>query len=74
MHHVLELGLGRGEQFFRRLDVPVHRATIVEEKKHLDGVVPFRAHEDVEIALARRALDGAVEIEFVGRAGAREFA
>ena len=31
-------------------------------------------HVDVEIALVRGALDGVVEIELVGRAGAREFA
>ena len=31
MHHVLELGLGGGEQFLGRLDVPVHRAADVED-------------------------------------------
>ena len=40
----------------------------------LIGVVPLRAHVDVEIALVRGALDGVVEIELVGRAGAGELA
>ena len=62
------------EQFLRRLDVPVHRAADVEEQQHLDGVVPLRPHQDVEIAFVRGALDGAVEVELVRRAGAREFA
>ena len=74
MLHVLELGARRGKQFFGRLDVPIHRAADIEEQKHLHGVVPLGAHMDIEIALDRGALDGAVEIEFVGRAGAREFA
>ena len=58
----------------RRLDVPVHRAADVEEQQHLHRIVPLRPHQDVEIALVRGALDGAVEIEFVGRTGARELA
>ena len=45
-----------------------------KNKQHLDGVVALRPHQDVEIALLRRALDGAVEIELLGRAGAGEFA
>ena len=74
MLHVLELGARRREQFLGRLDVPVHRAADVEEQQHLHRIVPLRPHLDVEIALVRGALDGAVEIEFVGRAGAGEFA
>ena len=74
MLHVLELGARRREQFLGRLDVPVHRAADVEEQQHLHRIVPLRPHLDVEIALVRGALDGAVEIEFVGRAGARELA
>src|SRR5579862_6075179 len=74
MHHVLELGPRRGKKFFGRLDVPIHRAADVEEQQHLDGVVPLRPHQDVEIALVRGALDGAVEIELLRRAGAGESA
>src|SRR5580704_5671698 len=74
MHHVLELGARRREQFFGRLDVPIHRAADVEEQQHLDGVVALRPHQNVEIALMRGALDGAVEIELLRRAGAGEFA
>src|SRR5947209_3728791 len=74
MREVLELGLRGGEQLLDELDVPVHRAADVEQRQHLDGVMPLGAHVDVEIALVRGALDGVVEIELVGRAGARELA
>jgi hypothetical protein len=66
MPHVLELGPRRREQFLGRLDVPVHRAANVEEQQHLHRIVPQRPHLDIEIALMRGALDGAVEIEFIG--------
>src|SRR5580704_17809910 len=36
--------------------------------------MPLRPHQDIEIALVRGALDGAVKIELFGRAGAGEFA
>ena len=72
--HVLELAARRGEQFLGHLDVPVHRAADVEEQQHLHRVVPLRAHVDIEIALVGRVLDGAVEVEFFRRAGARELA
>ncbi len=74
MLHVLELGAGRREQLLGRLDVPIHGAADVEEQQHLHGVVPLWPQQDVEIALARRALDGAVEIELLGGAGAGELA
>ena len=73
MHEMLEFALGRGEQFFGRLDVPIHRAADIEEQQHLDGVVPLRPHQNVEIALVRGAFDRAVEIELVRRASARKF-
>src|SRR5258705_8955080 len=62
------------EQLLDRLHVPVHRAADVEEQEHLHGVVALRPHQDVEVALVRGALDGAVEVELLGRAGARELA
>jgi hypothetical protein len=71
--HVLELSACCREQFLGRLDVPVHRAADVEKQQHLDRIVPLRPHQDVEIALVRGAFDGAVEIEFLGRAGAGKF-
>src|SRR5262249_11601303 len=74
MLHVLELAARRREQLLGRLDVPVHRAADVEEQEHLHGIVALRPHQDVEIALVRGALDGAVEIELLGGAGARELA
>src|SRR6185437_13858082 len=37
-------------------------------------IVPLRPHQDIEIALVSGAFDGAVEIEFFRRPGAREFA
>ena len=45
-----------------------------KNKQHLHRVVALGAHVDVEIALVRGALDGAVEIELVGGARARELA
>ena len=63
---VLEFRAGGRKQLLDTLDVPVHGAADVEEHQHLDGVAPFGPHLDVEIALVRRALDGAVEIEFIG--------
>ena len=74
MLHVLELGPRCREQLFGGLDVPVHRAADVEEHQHLHRVVPFRPHKDVEIALVRGVLDGAVEVEFLGSTGPCEFA
>src|SRR5262249_34671670 len=74
MLHVLELGARGREQLLRDLDMPIHRAADVEEQQHLDGVVPLGPHVDVEIALVRRAFDGAVEIELLRRPGARELA
>ena len=65
MLHVLELDARRREQLLRHLDMPVHRAADVEEHQHFDGVTTFRPHMNVEIALARGAFDGAVEIKFV---------
>src|SRR5262249_36116768 len=44
------------------------------EQQHPHRVVALRPHEDVEVAFVGAALDGAVEIELLGRAGAREFA
>ena len=72
MLHMLELAARGREQFLGRLDVPVHRSADVEEQENLHRVVALGPHEDVEIALVRAALDGAVEIELLGRAGAGE--
>jgi len=74
MHEMFELAFGGREQFFDRPDMTIHRAADIEEQQHLDGVVPFRAHQDVEIALVRAAFDRAVEIELVGGPGTGEFA
>src|SRR5262245_44716837 len=72
--HVLELAARGREQLLGRLDVPVHRAADVEEQQHLHRVVPLRPHQDVEVSLVRGALDGAIEVELLGRAGAGELA
>ena len=71
---VLELGARGREQLLGRLDVPVHGAADVEEHQHLDGIAPLGPHVDVEVALVRGALDGAVEVELVRRALACELA
>jgi hypothetical protein len=52
--------------------VPIHRPADVEEQKHLDGVAPLGPQENVDIAFIGGRADRAVEIEFVGRAFARE--
>src|SRR5690606_34353773 len=54
------------------LDMAVHRAADVEEQQHLDGVAPLGPHVDVQPALTRRAVDGAVDVQFLGRALAGE--
>src|ERR1700681_1204651 len=72
--HVLEFGLRRGEQFLDLLDVRIHRAADIEEHQHLDRVAPFGAHMHVEITVVGGLLDRGVEVEFVGGAGAGEFA
>src|SRR3979409_2789748 len=74
MWHAFELAAAPRKQFPGRLNVPAHRAADVEEQEHLHGVVALRPHQDVEIALVRGALDGAVEVELLGRAGAGELA
>ena len=50
------------------LDMRVHRAADVEEQQHLHRVAPLGPHLHVEPALARGGADGAVEVEFLGRA------
>ena len=72
--HVLEFALRRREQFLDLLDMRIHRAADIEEHQHLDRVAPLGAHMHVEIAVVGGLLDRGVEIEFVGRAGAGEFA
>ena len=72
--HVLEFALRRREQLLDLLDMRIHRAADVEEHQHLDRVAPLGAHVDVEIAVVGGLPDRGVEIEFVGRAGAGEFA
>src|SRR5947207_14699079 len=64
---------GREKRLYK-LNMPDHRSADVEQRQHLDGVVTLWPHVDVEIALVRGALDGVVEIELVGRAGAGELA
>ncbi len=72
--HVLEFGLCRGEQFLDLFDVRIHRAADVEEHQHLDRVAALGAHVHVEIAVVGGLLDRGIEIEFIRRAGAGEFA
>src|SRR5690606_1427060 len=42
-------------------------AADVEEQHHLDGVAPLGPHLDVQPALTRRAVDGAVDVQFLRR-------
>ena len=75
MFQVLELAPGRREQLLAQLDVVVHRAADVEEQQHLHLVVALRAHQQVEPAgVLGRGRDGAVKIQFLGRALAGEAA
>ncbi len=72
---MLEFGLRSGKQLGADLDVVVHRTADVEKQQHLDLVVAFRPHLDVEPArIARRAVDGAVQVELFCRALAGEAA
>ena len=71
---MLELRLGSGEQFLGELDVVVHGAADVHHHQHLDGVAALGPHVDVEIGLARGAVDRSGQVKFVGRAFAGEFA
>src|SRR5690606_17715380 len=52
----------------------VHRAADVEEQQHLDRIAPLGPHLDVQPALTRRAVDGAVDVQLLGRAFAGEAA
>ena len=53
----------------------VHRSADIEEQQHLDGVVALRPHGEVQPAgVACGAVYGGVEVQFVGRALARELA
>ncbi len=75
VHQVLELGARGREQLLAAAHVLVHRTADVEEQQHLDRVVALRAEMQVEPAgVARGAVDGGVEVEFLGRALARELA
>src|SRR5262249_14937822 len=69
-----ELGSRSREQFLSRLDVPVHRATDIEEEKYFHCIVPLRTHQNVEVAFMCCPLDSAVEIKFLGCAPTRVFA
>src|SRR5262249_41997521 len=71
---VFELGSRCREQFFSRLDVPVHRATDIEEEKYFHCIRPLRTDLNVEVAFMCCPLDSAVEIKFLGCARTREFA
>ncbi|CAM2160920.1 hypothetical protein PT2222_90138 [Paraburkholderia tropica] len=72
---MLELGLRGGEEFLGALDVVVHRAAHVEQHQHFHLVVALRHHLEVEPArVGGGAADGVGEIEFFGRAFAREAA
>ena len=71
---VLELGARRREQFLADADMRVHGAADVEEDQHLHGVAPLRHQLHVEPALARGGADGVGQVEFLGRALARELA
>ncbi len=72
--HVLEFGLCRREQFLDLLDMRIHRAADVKKYQHLDGVAALGAHMHVEITVVGGLLDRGVEVEFVRRPGAGEFA
>ena len=74
MFEMLELAAAGREQFLGLGDMGVHRPADVEEQQQLDRIVPFGAHADVEPALARGAVDGAVDVEFLNRAFAGEAA
>ena len=64
---VLELGARGGEQLLADLDVRIHRAADVEQQQQLHGVAPLGHELEVEQAgVARRGVDGAVEIELLG--------
>ena len=71
---VLELEPRGGEQLLGDLDVPVHGAADVEEEQDLDGVAALGPQPDVEVALVGGLVDGVVEVEFLGGAGAGEAA
>src|SRR6185437_1424425 len=73
MLEVLELGTRSGEELLDTQYVVVHRAAHVEEEEHLHRVVQLRHHAQVEPAgVPRGRADGAIEIEDIGRALARE--
>src|SRR5687768_16593505 len=71
---ILELARRRRKKLLAKLDVRVHRSADVEEEQQLHRIVAFRAHPDIEPALARGAVDRLVEIELLGRAFACETA
>ena len=71
---ILELRRRGAEQLLAELDPGIHRSADVEEQQQFDRIVPFRAHMDVEPALAGGAVDRRVDIELVGRAFACETA
>src|SRR5262249_57166979 len=70
---VLYLRADRQEQLPGDLDVPFHRAADIEEQHHLHRIVPLGPELEIQIAAVRGLLDGALEIEFFRRPGAREF-
>src|SRR5271170_4641192 len=70
----LELAAGRREQVFRSLDVPIHRAADVKEKKDFHRIAALRPPLHVDESLFRAAMDRIFEIELFGRALARKAA
>ena len=71
---VLELGSRSAEQLFAQAHIAIHGAADVQEQQHLDRVAPLRPHDHVQIALARGAGHGGVQVQLVGGAGAGESA
>ena len=73
--HVLELGARRREQLFADPHMRVHRTAHIEEQQHFHRIVSLRHQLDIEQAgIACGRTNRIVEIEFIGRAGARKFA
>ena len=72
---MFELGAHGGKKLFGDTDKAVHRSADIEHGHHLDLVLPFRPHFDIQhTAVMGGGLDRGVEIEFVLCAFAHELA
>jgi len=75
MLEVLELAARGGEQLLAHPHVLVHGAADVEKQQYLDGIVPLRHQLQIQQpAVACRGVDGALQIQLLSRALARELA